>query len=365
MFTGFPWALLSYAFVGTPFDVWLAWIGPYGLTGAIALVSACCAAALVKSDSKLMAAPVMVLLLTGLLLLVTPQAIPATDGPTVRLVQPNAQQNQKWDPEWMPVFFNRALEFTAQTPDVDAVIWPETSIPNILHYSDTLISHMSQAARGAPVIAGVQREANGDYFNSLIVIAGPQEISQIYDKSHLVPFGEYIPFADILRPLGLSVLVDQIGGFEPGRRSSVIEVPKLGRVRALICYEGIFPEEIQGSGPRPDLLMILTNDAWFGTGAGPRQHLVQAQARAIEQGLPLVRSANTGISALIDGRGRIVDQLALNTAGALDVAVPPPLPQTLYSRIGDWPLALLLLFGGLRAVVARKRFAVDRGGSGA
>jgi len=359
VFTGFPWGLWSYSTVGGFWDVWLAWIGPYGLSGLIALTAAGCAYGLHRAKWTALVGLVGVACVTSCLQLTTPKATQLADAPIVRVVQPNAPQHQKWDPDWMPVFYSRAIELTGGGDAVDAVIWPETSIPNLLHYSDRMVHQMSVAARGAPVVAGVQREANGEYYNSLIVIDGPSEISQIYDKAHLVPFGEFIPLASVLRPLGLGVIVDQVAGFKPGDRSGVLEIDGLGRARVLICYEGIFPEEIQTDEPRSDVLLIITNDAWFGTGPGPRQHLVQAQARAIEQGLPGIRAANTGISAVIDARGRILASLPLNESGALDAPVPAPLPPTIYAQIGDWPFLALLLWGCLRAVVARKRFTVD------
>lgn len=155
------------------------------------------------------------------------------------------------------------------------------------------------------------------------------------------------------------MIVDQVAGFSPGSGDGLLEIDGLGLARVLICYEGIFPEDMQHGAARPDILLIITNDAWFGTGAGPRQHLVQAQARAIEQGLPVVRAANTGMSAVIDARGHIVAQLSLNEAGYLDAAVPAALPPTLYARMGDWPLVVLLVLCFTVAALRQNRFDVD------
>lgn len=363
VFTGFPWGLWAYTLVGSVWDVWLAWVGPYGLNSLIAAVSGMTAYCLHRGWTLIWPGLVTVVFATLGVQYITPQAVTAPDANTVRVIQPNAPQHQKWDPEWMPVFYDRALQQTAAGVAPDVVIWPETSVPNLLNYAAPQLDQMSRAARGAPVVAGVQRETQGEYFNSLIVIDGPSEISQIYDKAHLVPFGEYIPFAHLLRPLGLGVLVDQVAGFQTGTGSGVLEIQGLGRARVLICYEGIFPEEIQTDEPRPDVLLIITNDAWFGKGTGPRQHLAQAQARAIEQGLPVVRSANTGISGVIDARGNITNSLPLNHAGFVDAPVPSALPATLYARIGDWPLTVLLFLTALSALVARFRLGVDRSAS--
>jgi len=377
VFTGFPWGLMSYALVGSMWDVWLAWVGPYGLTGLIALTAGITAVCLSRGGTLIwtalggtaLATGLMTGLMTGLLVWLTPQTPQALEA-TVRVVQPNAPQHLKWDRDWMGVFFNRALDLTASADPADVVIWPETSVPSLLTYAGPLFEQMALAARGAPVVAGIQREAAGDYFNSAIVLEGPATVADLYDKAHLVPFGEYIPFANVLRPLGLGTLVDQVAGFTAGIREAggLLAVEGLGRVRVLICYEGIFPEEITTGSERADAMLILTNDAWFGQGTGPRQHLIQAQARAIEQGLPVIRSANTGISAVIDARGRIVDSLPLNAAGYLDVAVPAALPPTLYARMGDWPLAILLIglgVAGAARVAWRTRFDVDASGYGA
>ena len=123
----------------------------------------------------------------------------------------------------------------------------------------------------------------------------------------------------------------------------------------MICYEGIFAEEVSVPGARPRLLIMITNDAWFGKAAGPQQHLAQARLRAIEQGLPMVRSANTGISAMIDARGRILSSIPLGQAGHIDAALPPALPPTIYARLGDWPVMIFVLLGIAVTVVQTRR----------
>lgn len=364
LFTGFPWGLPSYALIGSVWDVWFAWVGPYGLTFLVAAVAYVMAYCLLRGWTLIWPALVGVLFATLGVGAVTPVAPEPADR-VVRVIQPNAPQHLKWDRDWMGVFYNRALDLTQAGEAADVVIWPETSVPALVDTAGPLFAQMAEAARGAPVVAGIQRASQGAYFNSAVVLDGPTTVADIYDKAHLVPFGEYIPFAALLRPLGLGVLVDQVAGFTPGAGQGLLDVDGLGRVRVLICYEGIFPEEITTGTDRPDVLLILTNDAWFGQGAGPRQHLVQARARAIEQGVPVIRSANTGISAVIDARGDIVARLDLNEAGYLDAAVPRALPETVYARMGDWPLAVLLVLCTFAGVVARRRFAVDGGQAGA
>ncbi|SMX44340.1 Apolipoprotein N-acyltransferase [Octadecabacter ascidiaceicola] len=360
--SGFPWGLLSYTLIGGVGDVWFAWVGPYGtnflLLALVGGVSFC----LHKGWTLVWPALVGVLFVTIGVQALTPKAAEPSSQSVVRIIQPNAPQHQKWDREWMPVFFDRAIELTASGATPNVVIWPETSVPAMLNFAQPWTEQMSLAAHGAPVVAGIQRRDGENYFNSAILIDQPESISAISDKVHLVPFGEYIPLAWLLKPIGLGTLVDQVAGFSPGVGDGLMQIDGLGLARVLICYEGIFPEEMQRGDVRPDVLLILTNDAWFGKGAGPRQHLVQAQARAIEQGLPVVRAANTGISAIIDPRGNITESLPLNEAGYLDAFVPGASAQTLYAKIGDWPLLVLLCLCIMAGIAQRSRIRIDGDG---
>ncbi|MEL6958991.1 MAG: apolipoprotein N-acyltransferase, partial [Pseudomonadota bacterium] len=314
VFTGFPWGMVGYGLIGELADVLFPLFGPHGANLFVFGMAGGIAYCLHRGWTLVWPGLVGVLFALIGLNAVTATTIPQTEN-TVRIIQPNAPQHLKWDPEWMPVFYNRALEQTASGDVADAVIWPETSVPALLNYAEPLLSDISAAARGAPVLAGAQRREGEEYFNSAVLIEGEGIIADVYDKAHLVPFGEYIPFAHVLTPLGLQVIVDQVAGFAAGDGDGLMQIEGLGLVRVLICYEGIFAEEIQRGEQRPEALVIITNDAWFGTGAGPRQHLTQARARALEQGVPVIRSANTGISAVIDPRGEVVASLALNAAG--------------------------------------------------
>ena len=179
-------------------------------------------------------------------------------------------------------------------------------------------------------------------------------MNAIYDKAHLTPFGEYIPGGEWLLRFGISGLAASDGNaFTPGGLQPLMTVPGIGPVRMLICYEGIFAEEV-GHTDRPRLMVLITNDAWFGNGAGPAQHLAQARLRAIEQGVPIARAANTGISAVIDARGQVVDSLPLNQPGYLDARLPAALPQTIYARFGSWPVFFMLGAGFLTLLLRRE-----------
>jgi apolipoprotein N-acyltransferase len=203
---------------------------------------------------------------------------------------------------------------------------------------------MARSAGGAPLLLGaLHREARAsggnDWSNSLMELSPGGEIVQRHDKHHLVPFGEYLPFGDLLRNIGIRQLAER-GGFTPGPGPRLMEVAGLPPFVPLICYEAIFPAYATAPGGRAGWLLQVTNDAWFGSFAGPQQHLAQARFRAIEQGLPLVRAANTGISAMIDPYGRVTASIPLDMHGQLDARLPRALKNTLYARIGDLPAAI-------------------------
>lgn len=357
IFTGFPWAMPSQAIVGTLAGQALAWAGPYALTVWLVTV-----AALISFRARsrgVQVAQAVVLGGTILVLLVPPSGPPArlTDH-TIRLIQPNAAQRDKWDPAQIPVFFNRQLSLSAAPPEnggaaPDLVVWSETAIPWALDLAGTALTEISAAA-AAPVVLGVQRRGSARFYNSLVVLGQGGVVEQTYDKHHLVPFGEYMPFGDTLAQFGINGLAAREGnGYSAGPGAQMLDFGALGTALPLICYEAVFAHDVNAAPLRPDFLIQITNDAWFGKGAGPKQHLAQARMRAIEQGLPMVRAANTGISAMIDPQGRVTASLPLNAAGFLDARLPAPWAPTLYSRTGDLPLAVLLLIGLCAAAIFR------------
>ena len=350
--TGFPWALIGHIWIDTPIAQLAALTGPSGLT----LVTLLAAALLAQWRVKPVAGAVTLLLMSGAYgLWALAQPTPAPPGVTVRLVQPNAAQRLKWDPAEADQFFNRLLAYTAVKPTPDVVIWPETALPYSLEYNPELVGVISTAGNGAPVLVGRQRIEGTKGWNSLSLITPDAKIAATYDKHHLVPFGEYIPFGDLAyKWFGLTAFAAQQGnGYTPGAGPQVMDLgAKLGKIIPLICYEAVFPQDLRGT-PRPDWILQVTNDAWFGTLSGPFQHLAQARLRAIEQGLPLVRVANTGVTGVYDARGRETAALTFGTASYLDAQLPGALPMPSYARFGELPL--LVLLGGLGLVVFRRR----------
>ncbi|WP_372840562.1 apolipoprotein N-acyltransferase [Phaeovulum sp.] len=372
IFTGFPWALLGHSFIDTPLGQLAALAGPVGLTLIFTFAAAALAQQFLPAGrgrarvtrAGFTGAAVAVLAggwAWGAARLAEPEPVPSRDV-VVRLVQPNATQALKWQPEYAREFFFRQLDLTAApaTRRPDLIIWPETAVPFLLDDPGAGLEMITEAAAGVPVALGVQRSEGRRYFNSLVLLGADGAIGPLYDKFHLTPFGEYIPFGDTLARFGISAFAAQQGhGYSAGSGAAVLDLGALGRVQPLICYEAVFPQDLRAAPERPDWLMQITNDSWFGTLAGPQQHLVQARLRAIETGLPLARAANTGISAMIDARGRVRAEIALNEVGFLDVALPAALPQTAYARQGDGPiLAFIVALMALVATLAR--LPIDR-----
>ncbi|MEM8787780.1 MAG: apolipoprotein N-acyltransferase [Pseudomonadota bacterium] len=341
--TGFPWALIAYVWVDAFIGQAAAWFGPHGLSLLVYSAGFLCGVArpaAIGAGLSLLA----VLAAGGAARL--PVGEPAAaDGPVIRLVQPNAPQSEKWKPDRMPVFYGRHLAATAAPGAPDAVIWSETAVPFLLDARPERQAEIATAAGGAPVILGIQRrDAAGRWFNSLAALGPAGETAAVYDKAHLVPFGEYMPFAGLLRRAGLTYLADGlVGSFAAGTGPAAVQVAELPPFQPLICYEAIFPHRILTGAQRPAWLVQVTNDAWFGAFSGPYQHLAQARMRAIEQGLPVARAANTGISAMIDPFGRVSVAIPLDEAGHRDAVLPPPLRATLYARSGDMPAILVAL----------------------
>ncbi|WP_232796520.1 apolipoprotein N-acyltransferase [Roseovarius salinarum] len=359
--TGFPWAQPGHAWIDTPMLQWVSVTGALGLT-AITAAGAAALWALLAGQWRAGGtglAVVAILYATGPL--VAPPAGAGPDAPVVRLVQPNAPQHEKWDPAKARGFFDRQIGFTRQPGEggrPDLIVWPETAIPVPYNHAARTLEAISTAAGGAQVALGIQRRQDRRLYNSLIVLGTNGKVRSLYDKHHLVPFGEYIPFGDVLGQYGLRGLAAQDGhGYSPGPGPQLIGMGDLGRALPLICYEGVFPRDVAAAPGRADFILLVTNDAWFGRVSGPYQHLAQARLRSVEQGLPMVRVANTGVSAVIDAAGRITARLPLGQAGWRDAALPPALPPTPYARMGDWPVPAAALLALLLAGALRRRTA--------
>ncbi|MEO0752978.1 MAG: apolipoprotein N-acyltransferase [Pseudomonadota bacterium] len=358
--TGFPWAQLGHVLIDTPLLALAPFGGSLGLTALVLFAAVPVAYLNERAWGKAIAAVLFFGFLHGAALAVRPVSGPKADSPTIRMIHTNEAQETRWDPALIPANFDRKLAFTAAVtdgPKPDLIVWPETSVPVLLERADAALAAVADEALGSPVVAGLQRFDGEDFYNSLIRLNGEGEVDVIYDKHHLVPFGEYVPFGDILAKFGIFGLADTTGGgYAAGPGPQVIDFGPLGKALPLICYEGVFPQDVGGYDERPSFLLLITNDAWFGEVSGPYQHLAQARLRSAEQGLPMIRAANTGVSAMIDAYGHITHQMSLGEAGWLDAPLPPALPKTIYARIGDLPIVtFVLILLGLAA--CRVRFS--------
>ncbi|MDR9394341.1 MAG: apolipoprotein N-acyltransferase [Roseovarius sp.] len=354
--TGFPWAQIGHVWIATPILHWAAYGGALALTALTALTAVALWWGL--AGRRWMAVPVLVVVAVlfagGGVVHPSP---PVPDGaPTVRLVQPNAPQHQKWDPALMPVFYQRQLAFTRAGQRPDLIVWPETAVPVMLGRAAPVFAEISDAAGAVPVVVGLRRRSRQRLHNSMVALDPAGKVGALYDKHHLVPFGEYVPFGDALSRFGITGLAARQGhGYSPGPGAQVIGLGPVGRALALICYEGVFPRDVAAAPERPDFMLLITNDAWFGQVSGPYQHLAQARLRSAEQGLPMVRVANTGVSAMIDATGRVTARIPLGRADWRDAPLPAALPPTPYAVTGDWPM--LVLAAALLAVAGRRRRA--------
>jgi apolipoprotein N-acyltransferase len=377
--TGFPWNVLGYALT-TPLVLaqCVALIGVWGLT-LVALVVFASPAVLADEPADTRrpwlapaGAAVMLAALAAygaIRLATTPTAF--VDGVHLRIMQPNVPQDAKFSYANKQSVMQHylALSDRATGPqsmgvrEVTHLIWPESAFPFFLtREPDALAQIAALLPAGTVLITGAARAAelapttrNLRAYNSIYVIDHDGSILSVYDKVHLVPFGEYLPFQRFLERLGFMQLTKVQGGFLAGDRRRALAAPRAPKFLPLICYEIIFPHDVVPPGERAGWFLNLTNDAWFGISTGPHQHFQQSRVRAIEEGLPLVRAANTGISAVVDPVGRIIHALPLGVEGVLDSPLPQGLPPTLYSRLGDVPLGLLLAAIVLVIAVRRMR----------
>ncbi len=373
--TGFPWNVLGYALTWPlPLMQSAGLFGIYGLTLLAVLIFAVPLVALTdmaagqgRVRASLAAAllailPLLLAWAYGSASLAEP-APPPIEGVRLRLVQPSVPQRDKWRPEHQRDIFLDHINLSQRAPDgsfdglagITHVIWPEAAMPFLpLDTPEALQAIGNMLPEGARLLAGALR-ADGAVsptqdlrraFNSLIAIDSDGRPMAVYDKVHLVPFGEYLPMKPLLERLGLQKLVGWRGGFSVGTSPRpLFEVSGLPPMGALICYEAIFPGAVVEKGKRPQALINITNDGWFGETTGPHQHFHQARVRAVEEGLALIRVANNGITGVIDASGRVLASLGLNARGVIDTDLPGPRPPPLYARFGDAVFAGLWLAG--------------------
>jgi len=374
--TGFPWNTVGYALSEPPALAQSAsLIGLWGMTFLAVAIFASPAVLIDKNarGTTPWIAPVAALVL--LMVMGSFGAIRLAQNPTLmtkirlRIMQPDLEQDAKFNYAAKAAVMQKYLTLSdrASGPqstgvrDANILIWPESAFPFFLtREADAMAEIAALLPKGTVLITGSVRApdlAPGSRitkaYNSIYVIDHDGSVVSIYDKLHLVPFGEYLPFQNYMERLGFEQLTRQQGGFIPGSVRRTLEIPNAPGALPLICYEAVFPAIALSGDERPGWIVNLTNDGWFGISTGPYQHLQQARLRAIEQGLPLVRAANTGISAVVDPLGRIVAHLGLGLEGVLDSSLPSPVASTLYAALGDIPAAIIVAAGLLMTLSRR------------
>ncbi len=372
LFTGFPWNLFGYVWVGIPHILQLgSVVGVYGLTVYSFLLFSVGYVVMREHKHKIRYLVVISAALLSFLTLfiygqnrIEKYQDIATPPTYIRLIQPHILQKEKWDPEKIDEHFEKLIMLSQQESayDLSAIIWPETATS----FFDTLsvrrfnLSILRILKPNTYLITGVldyQRDHQNmtTAHNRLSVFDHEGERVHFYDKHHLVPFGEYLPFEEYwpINPIASNGVM-----FQAGKGLETVNIkPSLPPFSPLICYEVIFPGAVinKDSNPRPKWLINLTNDAWYGYTTGPFQHLAITQMRAVEEGLPLIRVANTGVSAVIDATGIIKKSLPLNTHGVIDSSIPRAFGKTTYSQWGDWIFLLCLVSLTVLALLINKK----------
>lgn len=377
LFTGFPWNAFGYTLT-TPLVLAqsLALVGVWGLTFlAVAIFATPAVLADDRKDTPHpYRAPVAALIVLAVLAgygLARLRTHPTNyvSGVRLRIMQPNVKQNEKFNYSTRDQVVTHYLRLSNRSTgpgangvrDVTHLIWPESAFPFFLTREPEALAQIANLLKpNTELITGAVRAAEPvssdrevHAYNSVYVIDPDGSIRGIYDKVHLVPFGEYLPFQRLLESFGLRQITKVVGGFLSGDRRRAMDIPGAPEMLPLICYEAIFPGEAVPRGERPGWLVNVTNDGWFGISSGPYQHFQQARALAIAEALPLVRAANTGISGVIDPVGRIVASLPLGVEGVLDARLPSAGTPTVYVKFGDYILILFLVVSLM--IVSRRR----------
>lgn len=381
--TGFPWSVFGYALTWPlPLMQSASVLGIYGLT--LLCVAIFAGPLVIVADAKVGAVRGGALLRAGTLAVVpllvlyglgvwrlSAEALPMVDGVRVRIVQASVPQRDKWRPEKQRQIFEDQLALSRRDAagrqddlaGITHLVWPEAAMPFLpLEHPEALAAIGDMLPDGTQLLSGALRLKHRtspaptgarEAYNSLMVFGDQGDLEHTYDKIHLVPFGEYLPMQGLLESIGLEQLTRWRGGFSIGTvPRPLLKIPGLPPAAALICYEAIFPTAIVQGAERPGLLINVTNDGWFGDTTGPWQHFHQTRVRAVEEGLPIVRAANNGVSAVIDGQGRVVAMLTLNARGVLDSGIPGSISAPVYAKLGDCTfLALALIFLGAAALV--------------
>ncbi|MGE3741821.1 MAG: apolipoprotein N-acyltransferase, partial [Geminicoccaceae bacterium] len=345
-----------------------AFLGTYGLS-LVTVAAAGLTAPLFLPERPLPRAPLIIasalilgIIGSGILRLTWASEV-ADTAVRLRLVQANIAQHHKWDPAKRLQWFQHHIELSARpaAPPPQIVIWPESAVPYDIDGQPEVRAYLAPVVPpgGALFVGGDRYQFDQEppvAHNTLFALGSGAQVLARYDKVNLVPFGEFLPIRSVLGQLGLGKLTEGSIDFQPGKGRVSLRVDDLPPASPLICYEAAFPAAATDPADRPAWLVNITNDAWFGRSSGPYQHLAMARMRAVEEGLPLVRAANTGISVVTDAYGRVRERLGLNRTGVIDAWLPGALPQASFARRHLLPVTLgLLLLAMADSVLIERR----------
>lgn len=365
-FTGFPWNLYGYGWASVLSIMQsLSLFGPYGLTFLTVIWGASLGFVATKSSGKIIVVSFTLLSLIAVyefgIFRLAGAKLSFVDDVAIHIIQPNIKQEDKWNPYKIRDNFEKLVTLSKieKRAQKNIIIWPETALPPAFLKSAAVHERIeSVLGRDSILLTGALKMSSAPlaYYNALMLWDDQNKMTHLYSKTHLVPFGEYIPFQKYI-PLEP---VTNFSGFERGAGAQTINISGYPSLSPLICYEIIFPHQaVSKSQPRPDYILTITNDAWYGDSPGPYQHFQQARFRAIEQGVPVIRAANTGISGLIDSYGRVIKQAGLMRGATITAQLPVKTTmKTYYSMIDDKAFlgfVLLCLFSAL--LLKRKDFS--------
>lgn len=385
--TGFPWNVVGYALTyPLPLMQGAAFFGAYGLTALAAFIFPAPLVMVADRKERLSGAdithasavaivPIAALCLYGGWRLSAPEAF--VPDVKLRIVQPSVPQREKWMAEYQRRIFDDHIALSLGNPKgekdslagITHLVWPEAAMPFFpLETPEALDILSAMLPPGTTLITGAIRHdpplgadrrllPTTKTLNSILVLDEQAKVEAIYDKIRLVPFGEYVPLESALSHIGIEKLTHGRGAFAVGPSPRpLMTIPGLPPALGLVCYEALFSGDIVQGDARPGVLLNVTNDGWFGQSTGPYQHFHQARIRAVEEGVPLIRAANNGISAVVDPYGRALQTLGLDVRGVIDSRLPQALLPTVYARAGDWMLLLVLaVFAALAVTLAKLR----------
>lgn len=356
--TGFPWMQMGYSQLHTPLSGMAPILGALGVSWLVATIAILLARSVMPSPWSRYRYLLLIVGVVGIGLVTSflDQTRVAGESVRVTLVQGNIAQENKWEPDWLRPTIDRYTEHTLAHLDSRLVVWPEVALPGYHQQFETVLQPLvaKAAASGTSIITGTLTAEDNKAYNSVVLLSEtPATEASIYRKRHLVPFGEYLPFADLIKVFG-SLVVLPAGNMGAGQQANIIFDGDL-KIASSICYEDAYGNEMADMLPEANVLLNVSNDAWFGDSFAPHQHLEIAQMRALELGREMMRANNTGITAFIDHRGKVRQRAAQFEVVAISDTITPRAGRTLYVLWENYGVVVLMLLVLLLSAVLPAR----------